>query len=113
MKKKIIFITDKLKMEPILANKKIPPGAKLILFNLIHRAGKKNYAFPSQKTIAKDIGLGERQVRIHLKKLNEKGIIKWNRGAINPKTGFQVNSNNYDLSSVLIAIEVNNKNENK
>lgn len=101
MDKKTIYVNNKFKLEQILADK-IPPGAKLVLLNLLHRTGGKNYAFPSQKTIGKDLGMGDRQVRNHLKVLREKGYITWSRGAENPKTGSRFNSNSYDLSSILV-----------
>lgn len=105
MEKETIYVNNKFKLERILADKTIPPGAKLILLNLLHRKGGKNYAFPSQKTIARDIGLGERQIRNHLMLLREKGVISWSRGAKNPKTGSMVNSNNYDLSNLLMEVK--------
>lgn len=105
METRIIFRPNKVKLDAVLADKDIPPGAKLILLNLIYRAGRKNYAFPSQKTIGKDTGMGDRQVRNHLNLLKKRGIIEWNRGALNPKTGNRLNSNNYNLSSILWSIE--------
>ena len=105
MNKEPIYKSNKFKIEQILANKTIPPGAKLVLFNLLHRAGGKNYAFPSQKRIASDIGLGDRQVRYHLELLSKKGVIRWIRGAKNPRTGNKVNSNRYDLSSILMEVK--------
>ncbi len=104
--KEPIYRINKFKLDPILADKMIPSGAKLVLFNLIYRAGIKNYAFPSQKRIASDIGLGERQVRYHLELLHKKGIIRWSRGgAVNPKTGSRVNSNSYNLSNILMEVK--------
>ena len=97
----VIYTTDKFKLEKVLADKSIPPGAKLILLNLMYRTGLKNYAFPSQKKISKDVGLKERQVRNHLNKLKNKGIISWSRKIVDPKTGKKINSNTYDLSNIL------------
>lgn len=105
MDKEPIYRINKFKLDLILANKTIPSGAKLVLFNLIYRAGIKNYAWPSQKRIAIDIGLGDRQVRYHLELLSKKGIVRWIRGAKNPKTGSKVNSNRYDLSNILMEVK--------
>jgi hypothetical protein len=41
MDKKTIYINNKFRLEQILANKTIPHGAKLVLLNLLHRAGVK------------------------------------------------------------------------
>lgn len=101
MKNKEIYKVNAFEFKAILADKTIPPGAKLVLFNLQHRLGGKMFAFPSQKTIGKDIGLSDRQVRYHLKTLKNRGIISWSRGTYNPKTGNRLNSNHYDLTKIL------------
>lgn len=41
MNKEPIYKINKFKLEQILADKTIPPGAKLVLFNLFHRKGGK------------------------------------------------------------------------
>ena len=97
------FYIDQPLLKGVLADKDIPSSAKLLLLYLVYRLGGKSYAFPSQKTIAKELGLSERQVRNLVKHLKDKGIIDVARGAINPKTGNMVNSNSYDLSSLLIS----------
>lgn len=112
MPKKIIYKVNKYRYAAILADKSIPPGAKVILSNLKFRCGGKYYAFPSQMTIARDIGLSDRQVRYHLQLLHQKKIITWTRqGAENPKTKNKVNSNKYDLSRLMDRIEVDSKEE--
>jgi len=102
----IRYKTDDRKFREFLADKTIPPGAKLIIFNLIYRAGTKNYAFPSQSRIAMDIGLSDRQVRYHLKTLKEKKIIWWKKGATNPANQNKLNSNSYYLDNILKIIEI-------
>jgi DNA-binding MarR family transcriptional regulator len=92
-----IFVFQK-----IMQDKTIPSGAKLVLYNLKSRLGGKNYSFPSQETIAKDIGLTARQVRNHLALLRKRGILTWKRSAFNPKTKSRLNSNQYDLSAILV-----------
>lgn len=91
-----------LAIDPILSDKSISSGVKLVLLSLIHRLGGKNYAFPSQKRIAKNIGLSERQVRNHLRLLKEKGVITWSRGVTNPRTKKVANVNSYNLSKILV-----------
>jgi hypothetical protein len=86
----------------VMQDKTIPSGAKLVLYNLINRLGGKNFSFPSQNTIATDIGLTERQVRNHLVLLRKIGILSWSRSAFNPKTNKNLNSNRYDLSRILV-----------
>ncbi|KKQ92221.1 MAG: hypothetical protein UU16_C0035G0034 [Candidatus Woesebacteria bacterium GW2011_GWA2_40_7] len=95
------FKLDTYTFKKVMQDKNIPPGAKLVLYNLISRLGGKNYSFPSQERIAKDIGLSARQVRNHLVALRRRGLITWKRGAFNPKTKGKLNSNQYDLSELL------------
>lgn len=98
---KIIYVRDLLKFQAFLSKKDIPAGAKLVMDNLLYRAGGKDYAFPSQEKIGVDIGLSARQVRNHLTLLHKRGYITWTRKAYNPKIKTYVNSNKYDLSSIL------------
>jgi DNA-binding transcriptional regulator GbsR (MarR family) len=66
------------------------------LFGLLLKyCGKKDYCYPSQKTIAKIMGYSERYVRVLLKKLEEKKIIYTSR------TGFN-RPNTYKVSKDLI-----------
>lgn len=101
MENDFIYKVNKPVYERILADKTIPSGAKVVLSNLIYRSGLKDYAFPSQRRIAKDVGLSDRQVRNHLRLLFRREIITWSKGAVNPKTGTRFNSNKYDLTYVL------------
>lgn len=77
-------------------------GAKVMVFYLISRAGGKRYCWPSQKTISKDIGVSERQVRNLLRELLNRKVIFWKRGSLNPKTNRAAKSNEYDLSRLMI-----------
>lgn len=105
MENKVIWKIDKLKFEFVLRDKSIASGTKLVLHNLLYRTGTKNYCFPSQRKIAFDVGLSEKQVRNHLALLVSKGIVIRSRGAINPKNGERVNSNKYDLSKIMRRIK--------
>jgi len=100
------FVIDQHKFRQILERRDIPASAKLILFNLLYRLGGKSYSFPSQERIGRDIGLTGRNVRKMLKLLKEKGVISWKRGAYNRKTGSKTNSNQYDLSQLLVLKEL-------
>jgi len=100
-KHKIIYSLNKNKFKKILSNPKIPSGAKLVLYNLIERLGGKRYCWPSQKRIAQDIGLSERQIRYHLAKLKKMGIIYWKKGTFNLEKGYPIKANEYDLSRIL------------
>lgn len=99
---KDIYKINKFKLQKILANKKVSSGAKLVLMNLLFRTGGKNFAFPSQIRIASDLGLSARQIRNHLSVLKSHRILKWEKGAYNPKTKSKINSNKYDLSEILV-----------
>ncbi len=88
-------------MEKILSDKNISSGAKLVLLNLVSRIGGKDFAFPSQKRIARDVGLSDRQVRNLLKELKEKVNLLWCEGAVNPETNKKLRSNKYVLTDML------------
>ena len=74
-KQRIIYKVNQEILKEILADRSIPTGAKLTLLYLIYRLGGKNYTFPSQNRIGKDLGFGDRQVRNHLNVLRKKEII--------------------------------------
>ena len=93
------------KLKEILTDRTITPSTKLVLLNLTSRLGGKNFCFPSQETIAKDLGLSVRYVRYHISILRKRNIICTKRSAFNPKTSKALNSNRYDLSSILQKIE--------
>lgn len=101
MENETYYNVDSKKLDEILSDRDICSGAKLVLLKLIYRLRGKNYAFPSQKTLAKDVGLSERQVRNHLELWKQRRIIKLIEGINNPKTGLPLNSNCYDLSEIL------------
>ncbi len=112
MKKNIFYKADKDRVAELLADRSIPPGAKVIILNLIYRLGGKTYSYPSKSKIGKDVGLGSRQVANHLNILKEKGYITWTRGGVNERTGKSFGSNKYFLTNLIIKKEIT-KNETK
>jgi len=106
MENKTIYTLDGEKFAMILADKTIPSGAKLLLFNLIYRLGGKDHAFPSQRRIADDIGLSERMVRYHLDLLRKRNILYWKRGAYNPRKKNMLKANEYHLGRILKRKEI-------
>lgn len=105
MKKNIFYKADKKRIAEFLAERSIPPGAKVIIFNLIYRMGGKNYSYPSKERIGKDVGLGAKQVGNHLRLLKKKGYITWTRGGVNEVTGKSFSSNKYFLTNLIIKKE--------
>jgi len=99
---KLIYKVDRQILNKVLSSKNFNSGSKLVLRNLIDRLGYKNYCFPSQTTIGKDLGLSERQVRNHIRFLQQRGVIRITRRlAVNQKKNKHVYSNTYDLSPIL------------
>lgn len=76
----IVYPVNAKILASILASKRIPAGAKLVLLALRNRLGGKNYTWPSQKLISEDTGLSTRQIRTHLRMFKKLGIISWKRG---------------------------------
>lgn len=58
-----------------LSDREINSGAKLVVFALIRHLGGKRYCWPSQKNISEYIGISDRQVRTHLKMLEDNGYV--------------------------------------
>jgi DNA-binding Lrp family transcriptional regulator len=59
---------------------KLMPSSKAVLGNLIGYAGVNGKCFPSQETLAHDMGLSPRQIRNILKELKDRGYISWESG---------------------------------
>ena len=51
------------------------PTSKLVLFVLAYYADERHSCYPSEKTLAKICGISDRQVRTHLKKLQDMGLL--------------------------------------
>ena len=66
------------------------PTSKLVLFVLSNYADERHSCYPSEKTLAKICGISDRQVRTHLKRLQDMGLIQ-----VETRTG---TSNRYFLS---------------
>lgn len=106
---KVIFVVDAYKLREVLADKRLTTGAKLVLLNLKSRLGGKDYCFPSQETIGKDLGLSARQVRTHVKTLVSKKIIFVKKRALNQKKEKHMYSNEYNLTNILKKKTINDK----
>lgn len=64
----------------LLERPEVSPGAKLVYARLARFAGKRGVAFPRQATLAREVGLRERQVRTYLAELRELKLIECARG---------------------------------
>lgn len=63
----------------IMFNKKLTPYAKLIYWLLLIRCFSKDNSFPSNKSMAKDIGISVWSIKTHKKLLLESGLISMKR----------------------------------
>ena len=75
------FIPFKLFLGAIIPNailelEDLTPGAKLVYARLSQHAGRDGRCFPSQKTLAKEVGMSENAVQIAIDLLVKKGFIK-------------------------------------
>lgn len=107
---KFYHVVNRTEFKKVIAtpSSELPCGAKLVLYFLLSYVGKYNYSWPAQETIGKATGIGERQVRNHLTKLIDLGLIsKVRKGYKVPKSdgGTYSRSNGYDLSKLTIAKE--------
>lgn len=60
----------------ILTNKDLSVGAKLYYAMLLKYAREKDYCYPGQQTLARDIGSSERSVRTYQKELEDVGFLE-------------------------------------
>lgn len=67
------------KLAEFLRDPSFEPLEKAIVVDLILYAGTKGTAFPNQKTLAKDLNRGDRQIRNALVKLRKSGKLDWYR----------------------------------
>ncbi len=63
----------------ILKSKKLTAGDKMTFAMLLSYAWQKDYCFPGQRALGDDLGMDERNVRRHLKSLEESGLMKIKR----------------------------------
>lgn len=85
----------------ILDGTDLLPAQRLALLVIMIHEGENDYAFPAQSTIARRVGVGDRQVRTILKELSSRGFIitesrpgkttlsrvEWGKFGTNPGTG--------------------------
>jgi hypothetical protein len=78
------------KTREIIRNPKIKPSAKALLFDLLLYASINNSCFPSQKTLAGDLGYkNTRQIRNLLNKLRDNGVLEWKQGGFNKSSSYK------------------------
>ena len=94
-----IFLRGNDRIDRVFAhdNSEIPSGAKLVFMCLLSLADKKGVCSSTQRHISRSIGISERQVRSHLKKLENLGVIQ----KLKKSSGNYPLSNSYDLSHVI------------
>lgn len=67
----------------VLRSAEISVGAKLAYSLLLSYAWQKNFCFPAQEQLAKDLGGGERSIRRYLVELRTFGLITWRQIGLN------------------------------
>ncbi len=67
----------------LLKRSEVSQGAKLCYARLAQYAGQDGECFPSQPTLAAEIGAGERQVRRYISELEEQGLIETIHAGLN------------------------------
>jgi hypothetical protein len=67
----------------ILRNGKITIGARMTYGMLLSYGWQKDFCFPAQEQLAKDLGISDRSVRTHLSELRELGLVSWKQQGLN------------------------------
>lgn len=95
-----IFLRGYTKIDRVFAydNSVIPSGAKLVFMCLLSNADKQGICSNTQRQISQSVGISERQVRNHLRRLEQLGIIQ---KTVKSSLGKYRKSNRYDLSRVI------------
>lgn len=95
-----IFLRGNDRIDRVFAydNSVIPSGAKLVFMCLLSSADKQGICSNTQRQISQSVGISERQVRNHLRKLELLGVIE--KTVKNSVSEYR-KSNRYDLSRVI------------
>jgi hypothetical protein len=56
----------------VLVSSKVSPGAKLAYAMLLKYAWEKDFCYPGQETLAKEMGVSDRSVRTYLQELGKR-----------------------------------------
>lgn len=79
----------------LIRDKRISDGAFRTLLDLISYRYGNNSPFPSQKRIAKDLGISIRTVITHLKELNKLELVYWEKTGFAKPNVYSINDENY------------------
>lgn len=67
----------------VLENNGVSLGARMTYAMLLKYAWQKNFCFPAQESIARDLAVTDRSVRTFLNELRDKKLISWKRQGLN------------------------------
>lgn len=87
-------------LRDFIRNPGISMSEKIVFVDIVLYAGTNGKCFPSQSTLARDLGITSRYIGKILKKLKENGFLSWERG----KKG---KSNHYILSNNIYSLKEN------
>lgn len=97
----------------IWRNPEISMAAKVVLLDLIFYAGVKGNAFPSHKTLAKDLGISTRYVRSQLNELRKWRCIDWKKRGFSKSNSYAINTDLLTLIDVETTPNVEQKPKRK
>src|SRR5258708_5908651 len=82
----------------LLVSTKISPGAKLAYTMLLKYAWEKDFCFPGQDTLAKDMGSGVRSVIRYMQELEKAGFLKIVRRGQGRSNLYEMNMTRKDVA---------------
>jgi hypothetical protein len=82
----------------ILVSTKISPGAKLAYTMLLKYAWEKDFCFPGQETLAKDMGSGVRSIVRYMQELEKAGFLKIVRRGQGKSNLYEMNMTRKDVA---------------
>ena len=88
------------KLREFMRNPSLSFGEKCVFIDLILYAGVDGEAFPSQETLAEDMGRTSRHIRNILKSLKSKNWIDWEKQGYSQSNRYYINEELYFLNDV-------------
>lgn len=82
----------------VLVSTKISPGAKFAYTMLLKYAWEKDFCFPGQETLAKDMGSGVRSVVRYMQELEKAGFLKIVRRGQGKSNLYEMNITRKDVA---------------
>jgi len=83
------------KLAEVVRNPKLLPAEKILLVDLLLYGGVQGESIPSQKTLAKDLGMSDRYIRTLIVSLHEQKLLNWKKRGYSKSNRYSFNQELY------------------